>query len=154
MKSKNPKSNVDFYSVFSPGTKRTHLYRTYRTNSCTQLRSRPPHGRTVVALCHIYARPALDKPPEAVVQALVVDQASRGTGVGRIMMAAAEAWAADRGFTSVALASHISRAQAHAFYAAIGYKQSATSHLFRKTLERDRLRLTSTSNDRALKQTS
>jgi GNAT superfamily N-acetyltransferase len=45
-------------------------------------------------------------PPEVVVPALVVDQAVRDGGVGRAMMAAAEAWAKDRGFTSVALASN------------------------------------------------
>ena len=88
----------------------------------------------VIALCHAYARPALDKPPEVIVQVLVVDQASRGSGVGKIMMAAAETWAADRGFTSIALASHVSRSQAHAFYEAIGYRREATSHLFRKAL--------------------
>jgi GNAT superfamily N-acetyltransferase len=49
-------------------------------------------GGALVALCHVFARPALDKPPEAIVQALVVDQACRGEGVGRIMMAAAERW--------------------------------------------------------------
>lgn len=89
----------------------------------------------VTALCHIYARPALDKPPEAIVQALVVDRASRGTGIGKVMMAAAEAWARDRGFTSVALSSQITRSEAHSFYEAIGYRVAATSHLFRKTLD-------------------
>jgi len=88
----------------------------------------------VIALCHAYARPALDKPPEVIVQALVVDQASQGSGAGKIMMATAEAWAMDRGFTSVALASQVSRAEAHAFYEAIGYRRAATSHLFRKAL--------------------
>jgi GNAT superfamily N-acetyltransferase len=88
----------------------------------------------VIALCQAYARPALDKLPEVIVQALVVDQASRGGGVGKIMMAAAETWAADRGFKSVALASHVSRSQAHVFYEAIGYRRAATSHLFRKAL--------------------
>ena len=88
----------------------------------------------IVALCHMFARPALDKPPEAVVQALVVDQACRGSGVGRIMMAAAETWAMDRGFRSVGLASHVSRSGAHAFYEALGYRCEATSHLFRKAL--------------------
>jgi GNAT superfamily N-acetyltransferase len=89
----------------------------------------------VIALCHTYARPALDKPPEVVVQALVVDQASRGLGVGKLMMAAAEAWAEDRGFSSVALGSHVSRANAHAFYESLGYRNEATSHQFRKTLK-------------------
>jgi len=69
-----------------------------------------------------------------IVQALVVDQASQGSGAGKIMMATAEAWAMDRGFTSVALASQVSRAEAHAFYEAIGYRRAATSHLFRKAL--------------------
>jgi GNAT superfamily N-acetyltransferase len=89
----------------------------------------------VIGLCHLYVRPALDKPPEAVVQALVVDQLVRGSGVGKIVMAAAEAWAKDRGFVSVALASNVERDEAHAFYEAIGYKRAATSHLFRRTLE-------------------
>jgi GNAT superfamily N-acetyltransferase len=53
----------------------------------------------VVALCHIYARPALEKPPEAVVQVLVVDRAHQDKGIGKRMMAAAERWAAARGFT-------------------------------------------------------
>ncbi len=88
----------------------------------------------VIALCHIYARPALDKPPEAVVQALVVDQADRGSGLGKTMMKAAEAWAASRCYTSVALGSHVSRADAHAFYSGLGYRIEATSHQFRKIL--------------------
>ncbi|HEY4175007.1 MAG TPA: GNAT family N-acetyltransferase [Rhodopila sp.] len=91
-------------------------------------------GGRVIALCHLYVRPALDKPPEVVVQALVVDQAARGGGVGKVLMAAAEGWAEERGFVSVALASNEVRAEAHAFYETIGYRRVATSHLFRKTL--------------------
>ena len=86
----------------------------------------------IVALCHTFARPALNKPPEAVVQALVVDQAFRGSGVGKVMMAAAETWAADLGFTSVAFASHVARSDAHAFYETIEYRREPTSHLFGK----------------------
>lgn len=89
----------------------------------------------IVALCHMYARPALDKPPEAVVQALVVDQVLRGSGVGKRMMAAAESWAADHGFRSVSLGSQVSRSGAHAFYESLGYRNAATSHQFRKLLD-------------------
>ena len=92
------------------------------------------HEGAIVALCHVYARPALDKPPEAVVQALVVDQTSRGSGVGKLMMDAAERWAVERGFDSVALSSHVARSDAHAFYKAIGYECVATSNSFRKVL--------------------
>ena len=36
----------------------------------------------IIALCHVYARPALDKPPEAVVQALV---RTEFTGAGELV---------------------------------------------------------------------
>ena len=85
----------------------------------------------VVALLHLYERPAFDKPPEVIVQALVVDRNCRGTGVGKKMMNMAERWALDRGFSSVALTSRVSRSDAHSFYNRIGYKVAATSHLFR-----------------------
>jgi len=88
----------------------------------------------IVALCHVYARSALDKPPEAVVQALVVDHASRGSGIGRDMMTMAETWAKDHGLPSVALYSNAVRSDAHAFYETIGYRPIATSQLFRKSL--------------------
>jgi N-acetylglutamate synthase-like GNAT family acetyltransferase len=39
----------------------------------------------VVALLHLYERPAFDKPPEAIVQAIVVDHNLRGTGIGKTM---------------------------------------------------------------------
>ena len=90
----------------------------------------------VVALLHLYERPAFDKPPEVIVQALVVDQNWRSTGVGKAMMDMAQRWALDRGFSSVALTSSVSRSDAHSFYNRIGYNVTATSHLFRKNLVR------------------
>ena len=87
----------------------------------------------VVGLLHLYERPAFDKPPEVIVQALVVDRNCRGTGVGKKMMNMAERWALDRGFSSVALTSRVSRSDAHSFYNRIGYKVEATSHLFRNS---------------------
>lgn len=89
----------------------------------------------VVGLLHLYARPALEKPPELIVQALVADAALRGKGVGRAMMACAEDWARQHGFDSVALMSQVARTNSHAFYAGLGYRVAATSHLMRKTLE-------------------
>jgi GNAT superfamily N-acetyltransferase len=91
-------------------------------------------GTRIVGLLHIYARPALEKPPEAVVQALVVDRSFRGSGIGKAFMAAAERWALDHGYRSVSLSSNIARGKAHAFYEAIGYQRFASSHLFRKEL--------------------
>jgi len=87
-----------------------------------------------VALLHLFERPALEKPPEAVVQALAVDRSRRASGIGRQMMVFAERWARERGLPSVCLASRIDRCGSHAFYARLGYKRVATSHMFRKEL--------------------
>lgn len=87
-------------------------------------------------LLHVFARPALEKPPEAVVQALVIEEGDRGTGVGRVLMEAAESWARAQGFASVAVATNIARDGARAFYRRLGYEPVATSELLRKNLRR------------------
>ena len=56
-----------------------------------------------VGLVRLYVRPALDKPPEVVVQAIVIDAAYRSRGIGKILMSAAESWTSEQGYNSVAL---------------------------------------------------
>jgi ribosomal protein S18 acetylase RimI-like enzyme len=81
----------------------------------------------VVGVLHMFERPALEKPCEAVVQALVVDREARSGGVGEALMREAEAWAQSRKLPSVSLYSRADRERAHAFYERIGYRVKATS---------------------------
>ena len=90
----------------------------------------------VLGLVHVYERPALEKPCEAVVQALIVDGSLRKAGVGRILMAAAEAWARAKGLTCLVLHTRDDREDARAFYEHLGYQKAATSHLMSKALDR------------------
>jgi GNAT superfamily N-acetyltransferase len=83
----------------------------------------------VVGVLHVFERPALEKPCEAVVQALVVDGERRGAGIGEALMREAEAWAASRKLASTALYTRIDRDRARMFYERIGYRLKATSHL-------------------------
>ena len=89
---------------------------------------------SLTALLHVYGRAALEKPAEAVVQALVVRDGLRGQGLGRAMMALAEDWARQAGYAHVSLGSQVGRDGAHAFYEGLGYARYATSHQFRKSL--------------------
>src|SRR5262245_19257916 len=84
----------------------------------------------IAGLLHVFKRPALEKPCEAVIQALVVDATLRGRGIGRALMRAAEAWAKAPGLGSVALHTR----QAQTFYEGIGYSRIASSDLMRKAL--------------------
>lgn len=70
----------------------------------------------VVGVLHVFERPALEKPSEAMVQALVVDSAERSAGVGEALMRGAETWAAGRKLSSVALYTRVDRERARAFY--------------------------------------
>jgi ribosomal protein S18 acetylase RimI-like enzyme len=81
----------------------------------------------VVGVLHMFERPALEKPCEAVVQALVVDSEARSSGVGEALMREAEAWAQSRKLPAVSLYSRVDRKRAHAFYERIGYRIKATS---------------------------
>jgi ribosomal protein S18 acetylase RimI-like enzyme len=88
----------------------------------------------VVGVLHMFERPALEKPCEAVVQALVVDSEARSGGIGEVLMREAEAWAASRRLPSVALYSRVDRKRSHAFYERIGYRVKATSVLMDRGL--------------------
>lgn len=91
-------------------------------------------GERLVGFIHYFARAALEKPPEVIVQALVVDAGVRGGGIGQRLMRRAEDWAVDNGYSSVALGTQTSRDDAHAFYERLGYRVAATSHLMRKAI--------------------
>jgi ribosomal protein S18 acetylase RimI-like enzyme len=64
--------------------------------------------------------------------AVVVDESARGAGVGRALVAAAEAHFAARGCAMIEVTSNKARTDAHAFYERLGY--TATSvRLAKKT---------------------
>jgi GNAT superfamily N-acetyltransferase len=88
----------------------------------------------VVGILHAFFRPALDKVPEVMVQALVVEAAQRSKGIGKRLMAEAERWARSFANASVSLYSGTARAYAHRFYERLGYARTATSALMRKKL--------------------
>lgn len=91
-------------------------------------------GGQVVGLLHAFFRPALDKPPEVVVQALVVDAARRSQRIGERLMEAAERWAREDGCATVSLYSGLQRTDTHRFYARLGYAKIGPSLQMRKVL--------------------
>ncbi len=88
----------------------------------------------LAGFCHMFARPALEKPPEAILLSLIVDAEYREDGIGRALVDAVEAWAKGENYSSVSLSSQVDREDAHAFYANLGYETVATSSLLRKWL--------------------
>lgn len=88
----------------------------------------------LVGFVHVFERHVLENEPFAEAGALVVDEAARGTGAGRALMEAAEAWAASRGLATLRLRSNVVREPAHRFYERLGYRVTKSQHVFVKRL--------------------
>ena len=90
---------------------------------------------TLIGWAHVCARLLLIDTPSAFVEGLVVDPAARRRGVGRALMAVAEAWAGERGLLVARLRSGATRDDAHAFYRALGYHDGKAALGFEKSLD-------------------
>jgi GNAT superfamily N-acetyltransferase len=73
--------------------------------------------------------------PRADVAALVVDERVRSSGIGKLLLFRAEAWARENGLTTVRVRSSVRREAAHRFYHREGYALLKTGHTFEKVLE-------------------
>jgi len=91
-------------------------------------------GGRVVGWAHAYVCCLVESDTFAELGGLVVDEASRGKGVGGKLLEKVEDWARQKGCGAVAVRSNVIRHEAHKFYAARGYEQIKTQHSFRKLL--------------------
>ncbi len=79
----------------------------------------------VVGLVHLQVSPAIERdPPAGKLGALVVDEAHRGGGIGRLLVEAMEAEARLRGCELLLLTTSERRDDAHEFYERLGLEQT------------------------------
>ncbi len=76
-----------------------------------------------------------ETPLQAEVAGLVVDEAFRGEGIGRRLLAEAERWARERGCGALRVRSNVIRERAHAFYRREGFGEIKTQRVLEKRLE-------------------
>jgi GNAT superfamily N-acetyltransferase len=88
----------------------------------------------VVGWAHILERALLQEPLHAEIGGLVVDETARGSGVGKALIDAIDAWASARAYHGLWLHSRIERPEAHAFYPALGFDRIKTSHVYYRTV--------------------
>jgi GNAT superfamily N-acetyltransferase len=88
----------------------------------------------LVGWLHVQTRRVLETDPFAEICGLVVDEQRRGAGIGRDLVAAAEQWAAERGYLTVRVRSNVIRTDTHRFYEHLGYAVLKSQISFAKTL--------------------
>ncbi len=76
----------------------------------------------------------IDTDARVEVAALVVDDAQRSRGVGKLLIEQAESWARENGCKTIGLRSNVIRDRAHKFYERLGYVHYKTQKAFRKAL--------------------
>jgi len=77
----------------------------------------------------LFTEPMLD------ITGLVVDDAYRGHGVGKLFLSEAEKVCREWGYSKIFLSSNIKRERAHQFYLREGFTQMKTSYKFEKTVK-------------------
>jgi GNAT superfamily N-acetyltransferase len=83
---------------------------------------------------HVQVGHTLEMSPTAEIAGLVVDEASRGDGMGEALVHRAEAWARERGVAVMRVRSNVIRERAHRFYDRLGYERVKRQVVFKKRL--------------------
>jgi GNAT superfamily N-acetyltransferase len=92
------------------------------------------HDGRPIAWAHVGVDHVLQASRRTVLHGLVVDEAHRSGGIGHDLLAAAEAWAVERGCETMIVPSGVTRERAHRFYEREGYRLQKTRHVFAKPL--------------------
>ena len=88
----------------------------------------------VVGFVHVHEAVTLEAGPWAEIGGLVVREGMRSDGIGRLLVDAAERWAAEHGYAEVHVRSNVVREAAHQFYLHLGYEVVKSQLNFRKPL--------------------
>ena len=88
----------------------------------------------VVGWIHVQALRFLESDARAEIEGLVVAASARRTGVGRLLVRAAEDWTISRGLRLIGVRANQLRTEARMFYQRIGFGVLKTQNVFRKTL--------------------
>ncbi len=77
---------------------------------------------------------SLQRDPCAEIGGLVVDERRRNRRVGEALVAAAEAWTRQQGYSAIIVHSNVIRTDAHRFYGRLGYDTVKAQQYFHKEL--------------------
>ena len=88
----------------------------------------------VIGWLHVAARTQLTEDCSAEILGLVVDESSRGVGIGAALIRAAEEWARSEGCVRMRVRSRDTRERAHRFYERAGYARNKVQLVLHKSL--------------------
>jgi GNAT superfamily N-acetyltransferase len=90
--------------------------------------------QTICGWLHAQANVVLESGFRVEIVGMIVAKAMRRAGIGRKLVAEAERWAAALGAETLVVRSNLKRVESHAFYPALGYRETKTQRVYRKNL--------------------
>jgi GNAT superfamily N-acetyltransferase len=84
----------------------------------------------IVGWIHVCGIRFFQSPPFAEIGGLVVDEAVRGRGVGKLLVGAAVRWTEEQGYAKLRVRSNVVREDAHRFYEREGFRRVKTQAVF------------------------
>ena len=91
---------------------------------------------SVAGWVHIFIRISVESDRFAEIGGLVVDEAHRTAGIGRLLVKACEGWARKKKCASVRVRTNVMRKETHQFYENLGYAIQKSQTVFQKKLAR------------------
>ncbi len=88
----------------------------------------------VIGCIQVQGQHLLEYRPFAEIAGVVVDEACRGQGVGKALLAGAEDWAREQGYPRLLVHTNTIRTRAHRFYEREGYRVEKSQYVFSKEL--------------------
>ena len=91
-------------------------------------------GGVVVGWIHVCVRRLLESGEFTEIAGLVVDENCRGKGIGKKLVAEAEAWARQKGQKLLRVRTNVVRTETHDFYRHLGFEEVKQQIVFLKRL--------------------
>jgi GNAT superfamily N-acetyltransferase len=91
-------------------------------------------GRHVVGWIAAFLFRAVELDTFAEISGLIVDEAHRCSGIGKLLLDATEKWAQYVGCSAISVHSNLTRDRAHRFYTNNGFELMKTQRMFHKPL--------------------
>ena len=91
-------------------------------------------GERLMGWIEVASRTSLETGCKAEILGLVVDVDARRSGIGRVLVEAAETWARRQGLHRLTVRSNAARLESHPFYEGIGFARDKTQHVYIRRL--------------------
>ncbi len=85
---------------------------------------------SILGWIHVFGALRLESEPFAELGGLVVAEAHRGRGIGRLLIERASRWAREGGYQALRVRTRAERADAHRFYERVGFRRVKTQKVF------------------------